>query len=293
MREDDVEFFNDHGYVRLKNVFSSEEVEELRCELDWLLDTWAIRGSGWSGPWRRAYMDAETERRSQLVAMHDMQLFSEPWLRAVTRPALCETLSRMLDGPVELHHSTLHVKPPETGHLFPMHQDWAFYKHRDGRFVDAIIHLDDTNHDNGELRFMDGSHRLGALEHVTEANGQGCTPHLPTDKWPLERSVAVPARAGDVVCFSIHTVHGSFLNRTNQMRRLIRVGYRHPDNEQLHGQAHGRPGLLVWGRRQRHPVTQHLVREWARIEPEASVAPEQEADEDSVRPAAMLDSVDP
>jgi phytanoyl-CoA hydroxylase len=263
---DTTQFFREHGYVVLKNVFSPSEVETLRAELDWLIETWAHSGSGWSGPWRRVYMDEATEKRSKLVAMHDLQLFSHPWLHAVTKPALCNTVAELLGGTAELHHSTLHIKPPETGHLFPMHQDWAFYKHRDERFVDAILHLDDTNAENGELRFLDGSHKLGALEHVTEANGEGCTPHLPTDQYRLEETVPVPARAGDVVCFSIHTIHGSYLNRTNAMRRLIRIGYRHPDNEQFEGQALGRPGLLVHGRRQRHPVTQHLVRDSGRIE---------------------------
>jgi hypothetical protein len=31
-----------------------------------------------------------------------------------------------------------------------MHQDWAFYKHDDDRFVDVLVHLDDTCH--GERR---------------------------------------------------------------------------------------------------------------------------------------------
>jgi ectoine hydroxylase-related dioxygenase (phytanoyl-CoA dioxygenase family) len=244
-----VQFYDQHGYLRLPGIFTADEVEELRSELSFLIENFATRSPGWSGPWRRAYMDEETERRSELVAMHDLQLFSEAWLRAVTKPALCRKVAELLNGPVELHHSTLHVKPPETGHPFPLHQDWAFYQHRDARYVDAIIHLDDTCHENGELRFLDGSHRAGALPHVTQADGRECTPHLPTDDYRLTETVPVPARAGDVVCFSIHSVHGSYLNRTSALRRLVRVGYRHPDNEQLAGQSHGRPGLLVWGRR--------------------------------------------
>lgn len=53
--------------------------------------------------------------------------------------------------------------------------------HGDGRFVNAIIHLDDARHENGELRFRDGSHAAGKLEDVTTAYGKQCTPHLPTD----------------------------------------------------------------------------------------------------------------
>jgi phytanoyl-CoA hydroxylase len=67
----------------------------------------------------------------------------------------------------------------------------------------------------------------------------------------LADTVAVPARAGDVVCFNFNTVHGSYINTTDKPRRLVRMGYRHPDNAQLNGQSHGRPGLLVGGFRAR------------------------------------------
>jgi ectoine hydroxylase-related dioxygenase (phytanoyl-CoA dioxygenase family) len=63
--------------------------------------------------------------------------------------------------------------------------------------------------------------------------------------------VPVPAKRGDVVVFSIHTVHGSRINQSNRMRRMVRVGYRDPENEQTGGQSKGRPGLMVWGQRRR------------------------------------------
>jgi ectoine hydroxylase-related dioxygenase (phytanoyl-CoA dioxygenase family) len=196
-------------------------------------------------------MDEATEKKSKLVAMHDLSFYSQAWLSAVTHPRLTEAMSDLLGPDVELHHSTMHVKPPETGHPFPMHQDWAFYPHDDGRYVDVLVHLDDTCHENGEIRFLDGSHRQGALEHITQTPEGPCTPHLPTDQYRLEDTVAVPARAGDVVCFCIHTIHGSHINQTKVNRRLVRVGYRHPENRQTGGQSAGRPGLMVRGRRRR------------------------------------------
>ncbi len=249
---DQVKFFWEHGFLHIPQVFTPEETDELADELDWLMDNWANITPGWSGPWRRQYMDAETEKKSKLIAMHDLSLYSEAWMKAVTNPRLCDAMAALLGPRVELHHSTMHVKPPETGHPFPMHQDWAFYKHKDGRYVDLLVHLDDTRHENGEIRFLDGSHKGGALEHITQnPDGTTCTPHLPTDRYKLEDSVAVPAKRGDVVCFSYHTIHGSHINQTDKSRRLVRFGYRDPDNEQFAGQSFGRPGLMVRGSRRR------------------------------------------
>lgn len=252
LSDEQVHFYHEHGYLHIPGVYDAEELAALRDDLDWMIETWANRTPGWSGPWRKAYMDEQTEAASQLIAMHDLYFYAESWMRAATKPTVAAIMSRLLgDGPVELHHSTMHVKPPETGHPFPMHQDWAFYQHADGRYVDALVHLDDTSHANGEIRFLAGSHKQGPLEHITEFEGEACTPHLPTDAYRLDDTVAVPARAGDLVVFNIHTIHGSHINQTDAMRRMVRIGYRHPDNHQTAGQSAGRPGLMLRGRRTR------------------------------------------
>jgi len=249
LAESDVAFFHENGYIRIPQVFSADEMDAMDRELDVLMDQWASTSVGWTGPWRQAYMDKNTEAASKLTAMHDLHFYSEAWCRAVIQPTLTSAAQQLLLGsPVELHHTTLHTKPPQTGHPFPMHQDSPFYRHTDGRYVDVLVHLDDTRHENGEIRFLPGSHKQGHIEHVLKMpNGDDCTPHLPTADWSLEDTVPVPAKRGDVVCFSIFTVHGSYINQTPQPRRMVRVGYRDPANEQMFGQSHNRPGLMVRG----------------------------------------------
>ena len=211
LTREQVEFFNEHGYLRIPQVFTPAEIDELSDELDRLVREWAITDQGWTGPWRRAYMNEETEKKSKLTAMHDLQFYSSAWMRAVTNARLADAMSDLLGPNVELHHSTLHIKPPETGHPFPMHQDHPFYMHENGAYVDVLVHLDNTSHANGEIRFLDGSNKLGALEHITRTAEGPCSPHLPTDEYRLEDTTPVPAQRGDVVCFSIYTIHGSYI----------------------------------------------------------------------------------
>ncbi len=245
-------FFHENGFLRIPEVFTAEETAELSAEMDRLVEDWAFTSPGWSGPWRQAYMDPETEKKSKLTAMHDLHFYSDAWMRAVTHHKLTACIAALIGPNVELHHSTMHIKPPQTGHPFPMHQDNPFYRHENGRFIDSLVHLDDTSHANGEIRFLAGSHKQGYLEHITQLeDGTGCSPHLPTDEYKLEDTVPVPAKAGDVVVFSINTVHGSYINTTARPRRLVRVGYRDPDNKQIAGQSVGRPSLMVQGYRTR------------------------------------------
>ena len=220
INNDQVKFFWEHGYLHIPQVFTPEETDELTSELDWLIDKWANITPGWSGPWRRKYMDAETEKKSKLIAMHDLSFYSEAWMKAVTNPGLCDAMAALLGPRAELHHSTMHVKPPETGHPFPMHQDWAFYKHRDGRYVDLLVHLDDTCHENGEIRFLDGSHKGGALEHITRnPDGTTCTPHLPTG-WKI-LSLSPPNEAMSYVLASMPSTDPT---STKQTRTVVSCG---------------------------------------------------------------------
>jgi ectoine hydroxylase-related dioxygenase (phytanoyl-CoA dioxygenase family) len=242
--------FQEQGFIRIPQVYTLDEVQSLRTELDQLIQDWATTNMGWSGPWRDVLMDAETNKKSMLTHLHDLHFYSQAWCHAVTKPNIGEAMSEIIGPNVELHHTTLHVKPPETGMPFPLHQDSPFYRHDGFGFVDAIIHLDDTSHENGELRFMPGSHKSGHIEHVLQnPDGTGCSPHLPTDQWKLADTIPCPAKAGDVVAFSIYTVHGSYINQTDKWRRLVRVGYRDPALKQLAGQSLGRAGLIVHGLR--------------------------------------------
>jgi ectoine hydroxylase-related dioxygenase (phytanoyl-CoA dioxygenase family) len=249
--EEQILFYSEKGYLHVPSVFSSEDTDELADDLDRLIQEWSFEAA-WTGPWREAYLDTELSGTLKLSALHDLQLYSAAWARAIVHPMLAAALGTLLGPTVEFHHTTMHVKPPERGAPFPLHQDYPFYPHADDRYVDVLLHLDDTSHDNGEIRFLAGSHRGGPLEHVVQdATGQPCHPHLPTNQFRLADTVAVPARRGDVVCFNINTIHGSYMNRTDRPRRLVRMGYRHPDNRQLHGQSVGRPGVLVAGVRGR------------------------------------------
>jgi ectoine hydroxylase-related dioxygenase (phytanoyl-CoA dioxygenase family) len=245
LTREQIDFFHTNGYVRIPKVYTPEETRAMSEELDRLIQDWATTNMGWTGPWRQVYMSPEVEQRSMLTHLHDLHFYSVAWCRAVTNPRLAEAMADLIGPNVELHHTTLHCKPPETGMPFPMHQDSPFYQHDGFGYVDAIVHIDDANLENGCLKFLPGTHKNGHLEHIT----QNCSPHLPTDRYRLQDAVPCPAEAGDVVAFSIYTVHGSEINGTDRWRRLVRLGYRDPALKQLAGQSFGRAGLMVHGMR--------------------------------------------
>ena len=258
LTQPEIDHYREHGWLRIEGVFEGEELDALDRDLDWLIETWAVTARGWRGPWRQEYMDAETEEATRLVAMHDVHLYSQAWARG---DAL-QTARRRARGPARAGRRA----PPldaareaaRHGAPLPDAPGRAVLPARRRPLRRHARSTSTTRSDaNGCIRFLDGSHRLGPLEHITLDGAS--EPHLPTDVYRLDDSVPVPARRGDVVAFHPYTIHGSRLNTTDRMRRLVRVGFRHPDNRQLSGQSVRRPGQMLRGRRPRaegaHPFS--------------------------------------
>lgn len=137
---------------------------------------------------------------------------------------LVDVVADLLGTPdVQLHHNKFFIKPPATGAPFPLHQDWPFFPHVDDSLLAAIVHLDDATEDKGCVRIMPGSHKMGRLDHV-----DGKQWYLPIDDYPVERAVAVPAKAGDVLFFGCLTIHGSGVNTSSEDRTTWLIEFRDP-----------------------------------------------------------------
>lgn len=244
LTKEEIAFFNENSYLRMKGVYSPDEVDAMSRELDYVIENFVTPSKGWQGPWRKdsQYLSDDEESKTMLAGIKELQHFSPAWAHAILNQRLAASIAALIGPEVELQQVTLHAKGPEYGAPFPMHQDHPFYPHEDDRFIDALVHVDAGTEENGCIKFLPGSHKLGPLQHLR--NGSH---HLPTDEYPIEDAVSVPADAGDVVLFSINTIHGSAVNRTKEWRRLVRLGYRNPRNKQLGGQAFGRPGIMVYG----------------------------------------------
>ena len=119
LTQQQINFYHEHGYLRIPQVFTPEETQELSDELDRLVDDWAFTNPGWTGPWRQAYMDPETEKQSKLTAMQDLHYYSVAWMRATINPRLAAALSDLLGENVEFHHTTLHIKAASDGAAVP------------------------------------------------------------------------------------------------------------------------------------------------------------------------------
>ena len=198
-------------------MFSPATVANLAAAVDAIAETGDTRP--WDGAWLQ---DFSLTKKPSLVTRHQLHRRSPLWDEAANAPLMRHAVQEILETPdVTVREVTMVVKPPETGQPFPVHQDAAYYGHKEAPSVLAVVHLDDTCHENGALRFLPWMH-VGGLQPHSSSRGK---PRMDRQQYPIENTIEVSAKAGDVVFFSLYTPHASYPNRSDQPRRTVRIWY--------------------------------------------------------------------
>ncbi|TVY05420.1 phytanoyl-CoA dioxygenase family protein [Paenibacillus cremeus] len=221
--EDQVKFYQEQGYLLVKGVFNSEEVETLRGSVDTFLQRAAASKYDRSHAWQGDYLPPEELKKLVLKGFHDVQYHDAAFMRMITQPNLVHIFTKLIGDNVQLHHTKMMVKPPEKGAAFPMHQDYPYFPHSKHSMMLASIHLDPTNEENGCVHVIPGSHKQGPLPHVGSH-------YLNHKEYPIDSGIPCFAEPGDVLFFNYLTIHGSPINRSDRFRRNILVQVRDPED---------------------------------------------------------------
>lgn len=221
LTQEQVEFYRENGYLLVEGMFSAEEAAQFRQEAHALIER-LQKISEVDATWASAREVSMT--KTSLLHCHNVQFHSALFTRLLVDERLTSAAAQIIDSPnVQLHHNKLFIKPPEKGSPFPMHQDEPFFPHDNHSMIAAVVHFDNAPLEKGCIRVVPGSYKEGPIPHVQEGGW-----HLPFDQYPLESSVACPAKAGDVLFFSYLTIHGSGVNTSNEARTTLLIQMRDP-----------------------------------------------------------------
>lgn len=219
IKAQDVDFYNEQGYLLVKGVFNKSEVEEMRAAVGKIIDRAAQARKDVNHAWQGDYLPPDELKKLVLKGFHDVQYHDASFMRAIVHPNMTSVLSQIIGPNVQLHHSKMLVKPPENGAAFPMHQDHPYFPHEQHTMLAASVHLDDANVENGCLHVIPGSHKEGTLPHVGKH-------YLNAKEYPISMGTPCPAEAGDVLFFNYLTIHGSPANLSERTRRNVLFQYR-------------------------------------------------------------------
>src|SRR5271165_2511964 len=197
------------GYILRKGFLGAEEVDRFRARAREQLEQEKRRGS--------VMTKGDREGKTTLLKM---------WTNAGDdQYGLLARDERMVDlaqdsigKPVYLYSHKMTMKQPNEGGAWEWHQDFGYWYNYGCLAPDMMsiyVALDRATRENGCLQVLQGSHKLGRLDHVRE-DGQTNAEreHLEAALKRFEH-VYVEMDPGDALAFDGNLLHRSDANRTS------------------------------------------------------------------------------
>lgn len=238
-----VETFFDQGYLVIEGLFTHREIIDIRSGFDRILhcarrltETTEIDGA-------RFVVGRDEQGHPRVDRVVWCGAVAPELLRIGSDRRLVSLAAQLLGSRrVTQLINQAHFKLAGDGLEFPWHQDSAHRRYGGalwndvngrGSYVQTVLAVDPAYSDNGPLRLIPGSSRLGH-----RVSGRG----LPEDLQEAD-AVAPLLSAGSVVLFGPYTFHASAPNHSTQSRRVLINGYASPgaNARQYPGCGLGRP----------------------------------------------------
>lgn len=231
LSDQQVQLYDEQGYIVLEGLFSSAEIELLRQEAR-MLETE-----------ERGHPEANTyEKNGRIRAAWAMEIDSPAFEAASRDPRIMEPVAQLLGHELYLFQSRLNYKVALEGDVFQWHQDYASWwqdgvpEGGDHQMLTVLVMLDDTDSQNGPLRFVPGSHKRGRIQpdydETTTSYALHVVPDEVVDQLAAEAGIFENVGpAGTVAIFSGNLVHGSTANRSPHSRRNAYFAYNRWDNQ--------------------------------------------------------------
>lgn len=231
--DDEVEFYQTHGWYLSRKLFTDEEVDALVAASDAFYDGARSRRLPRRPPtlayWEPS--DGDVQRH------HDYVHYESDEIAAILRKPLVGAVAARLAGVPEIRvfQATMIYKPPnpaELSNLVPWHFDRHYWQTCTSEaMLTAFIPFHDCDESMGTITMVDGSHlwkEIGGddsttrhfahrdpddLERLLQDNAEFNNAEL------VKRPVVIPK--GHISFHHCRTYHGSGLNRSDRPRRAV------------------------------------------------------------------------
>ena len=249
---EDADTFWKQGFVVLRGAFTRAEMATLKDIITKHADMQAFaarakeRSAGGTRPsFETIFVWNDTARRDACA-------------KATRSRRIMERLEAIFEDEVYVYHNKIALKYPGIVG-FSHHQDYWYWYQMGCVYPDmctAMIAVDRQTEENGCLRLVEGSHRLGRVEHVYRdgISDSGVDPERLAEIKKRMPEVPIELEVGDVAIFHCNTIHSSADNHSANSRIGLLGCYNTKHNDP-YKQAHGHPG---WHRQEKidEPITE-------------------------------------
>ena len=246
-----LEQFRTRGFLHLARFISPAEVTALQRETEDLHEQMASLAvaEGQTGHHARLENGAHVswEERDDVRRIRQLmhsELVCSTIDRILHSKKMLAVVRQLIGSPdIIKYHSKLLMKTAHDGSLTPWHQDWGYWRSqsKEPTQLNCMLSIDTADLDNGCIRFVEGSHLQGAVDHA-RLDSVSFSIGLEGD---IDRFPATPVEtaAGDAVFFGSLVIHGSAPNASGRNRRANTFAFDRAGNR-IAGDAH-REALLL------------------------------------------------
>ena len=226
----DLNEFNKNGFIIKKQLFTHDEIKKLINFIN-------------SNP------DKENQSRKTKSSTGnlDLTIWNHPsddlFGKFSTNERIVKPMEEYLGDEVYHYHSKIIWKKPGDGG-FDWHQDYGYWYHNACLYPDmgsCFIMLDRATKENGCLKVLKGSHKVGRIGHgVSDTPEQTADMERITELEKRHESVYITAEPGDVLFFHANLLHSSDENKSSESRRTLIVCFNTKSNNPYKDSGHAR-----------------------------------------------------
>ncbi|WP_018616753.1 phytanoyl-CoA dioxygenase family protein [Segetibacter koreensis] len=220
LTNDQVNFFNENGYLPGIKMINENQLEILREELFQLIN------NGRDNSLFYEYNSNEsTDPKTILFHALGEWRITKGLHDVLWNPAFIIAASQLLgDKPVRFWHDQIFYKPAKQGGVVAWHQDYSYWtRTKPIAHITCWCALDDATEENGCLQYIPGSHKWGLLpKPVIAGDLHGIREFLSEEqKKQFDNAQFAPLKAGEAIFHHSLTLHGSGENKSSRPRRAF------------------------------------------------------------------------
>ena len=221
LSKDQIDFFNEHGYVAGIKMLGHEQLELLRNELAELADI--------KHPGHHLFYEFHSNESSDpsTILFHALGAWriTNGFHDVLWNPRFLMAAFQLLgDNSVRFWHDQLFCKPAKKGGVVAWHQDYSYWtRTKPIAHLTCWCGLDDSTKENGCLQYISGSHRWGLLPKPAIAGElHGIKDFLNEEqKRQFNKPHYAEVKAGEAIFHHPITLHASGENKSDKPRRAF------------------------------------------------------------------------
>lgn len=224
LKEGDVNFFRENGFLPARRLLSDAETERLRTRFYEVMD-------GKSAKQPEAIRNLTGDEENIVIQIVNIWEADDTFYEYLFHPELTTAIAQLMDtDTVRVWHDQIQYKPPHKGGPTLWHQDYPYWPVLEpADLVSAWLALEDADWENGCMCAVPRSHLWGTYN--------GGTVGINPDNWgpahdpaflPAGEKLEVvpcPVKAGEVMFHHCMTWHGTPPNRSERGRPGFAVHY--------------------------------------------------------------------